>query len=68
MRERRITSGSWAFYEIVGEVCADARDLELGMQLSGIGSAWMDDVSLVFAAPGSVLLPKTSQPIELQTK
>ena len=68
MSERRITDGDWAFYEIVGDVCADAHDLELGMQLSGTGAAWLDDASLVFAAPGSVLLPKMNQTLELQTK
>ena len=42
MSERRINSGDWAFYEITGDVCADAYDLELGMQLWGSGVAWMD--------------------------
>ena len=58
MSERRITTGDWAFYEITGEVCADAHDLELGMQLWGSGIVWTDDASLVFAGPGSALIPK----------
>lgn len=58
MNERRITGGDWAFYEITGDVCADARDLELGMQLWGSGSAWMDDASLMFANSAAELLPK----------
>jgi hypothetical protein len=68
MSERRITNGDWVFYEIVGDVCADAHDLELGMQLWGSGAAWMDDASLVFARPGPMLLPKTTQNIELPKK
>jgi hypothetical protein len=58
MSERRITGGDWAFYEITGEVCADAHDLELGVQLWGSGAAWADDATLVFAGPGADLLPK----------
>jgi hypothetical protein len=68
MSDRRITNGDWVFYEIVGDVCADAHDLELGMQLWGSGTAWMDDASVVFAAPGSVLLPKITETIELPKK
>jgi len=48
MADRPITSEEWTFYEITGNVCPDAKDLELGMQLWGDGSAWMDDVSLSF--------------------
>jgi hypothetical protein len=61
MAERRITAGEWAYYEIAGDVCKDANDLELGMQLWGTGSAWLDDVSLDFSGPGSNLVPKTPQ-------
>jgi beta-lactamase regulating signal transducer with metallopeptidase domain/ketosteroid isomerase-like protein len=61
MEDRPITSGQWSFYEITGTVCPDAVDLELGMQLWGDGSAWLDDASLSFsgqaqpfaATPGS---------------
>src|SRR6516165_6941262 len=49
MAARPITSGQWTFYEITGTVCPDAINLELGMQLWGDGSAWMDDASLSFA-------------------
>jgi hypothetical protein len=61
MADRRITSADWVFYEITGEVCSDAHDLELGMQLWGSGSAWLDDVSLEFSEPGSGALNKTLQ-------
>ena len=58
MSDRRISSGNWAFYEITGDVCADAANLEIGMQLWGTGNAWLDDASLVFAESGAALLPK----------
>jgi hypothetical protein len=58
MSERRIISGDWAFYEITGQVCADAANLEIGMQLWGTGNAWLDDASLVFAGSDAALLPK----------
>ncbi len=61
MSERRVTSGEWKFYEITGVVCVDAVDLELGMQLWGSGTAWADESSLVFMAPGSPLLPNVIQ-------
>ena len=54
MADRPITSAQWTFYEITGVVCPDARDLELGMQLWGDGSAWMDQVSLSFANGNSL--------------
>ena len=49
MEDRPITSGQWSFYEITGSVCPDAVDLELGMQLWGDGSAWLDEASLSFS-------------------
>jgi hypothetical protein len=58
MSERRINNGDWAIYEITGDVCADAYDLELGVQLWRNGSAWMDDASLVFANSAAGFLPK----------
>jgi hypothetical protein len=58
MSDRRITSEDWAFYEITGDVCADAANLEIGMQLWGTGNAWLDDASLVFVGSGAALLPK----------
>jgi len=58
MSDRRITSDGWAFYEITGDVCADAANLEIGMQLWGAGNAWLDDASLVFARSSAALLPK----------
>ncbi len=58
MSDRRIVSEDWAFYEITGEVCADAANLEIGMQLWGTGNAWLDDASLEFVESGAALLPK----------
>ena len=63
MTERRITTGEWMFFDITGEVCSDAHDLELGLQRWGSGAAWMDDASLAFGA--SALLPKLTRTIEL---
>jgi hypothetical protein len=50
MEDRPITSGQWTLYKITGNVCPDAIDLELGMQLWGDGISWMDDASLSFTA------------------
>jgi hypothetical protein len=49
MTDRRVTSGEWAYYEITGPVCAEADNIEPGLQLRGSGVAWVDDVTLVFA-------------------
>jgi hypothetical protein len=44
MYDRPITSKQWNYYEIVAPVDKDARDIELGMQLHGKGSAWIDRI------------------------
>lgn len=46
MADRPITSAQWNFYQITADACDDAVDLEVGMQLWGDGSAWIDDASL----------------------
>jgi hypothetical protein len=50
MSNRPITSKDWTFYEIVGLVDKEARDIEFGLQLHGKGSAWIDRVTLNFYA------------------
>jgi hypothetical protein len=52
------------YYEIDGEVCKDAANIELGMQLLGGGKAWLDDTSLTFGEAGSSLVPKTTSRLE----
>jgi hypothetical protein len=44
-----ITSEKWANYQIKGVVDADARDIELGVQIRGQGKAWIDNASLQFS-------------------
>jgi C-terminal processing protease CtpA/Prc len=46
MGDRPITSPTWAFYEIVGKIDADAESINVGMMLVGSGKAWIDAVSL----------------------
>ena len=46
MGDRPITSGEWQFYEIVGDVEADAKTLNFGMIFYGRGKAYLDDVSV----------------------
>jgi len=46
-----ITYGRWLFYEIAAPIESDSRDIEFGMQLIGPGSAWIDNVSVVFGKP-----------------
>ena len=47
MHDRPIVSATWADYEIVGDVDADARALTLGVMFTaGTGRVFVDDVSL----------------------
>ena len=46
-----ITYGRWLVYEIAAPIESDSRDIEFGMQLIGPGSAWIDNVSIVFGKP-----------------
>jgi hypothetical protein len=52
MGSHPITAGAWATYEIQAPIDPDARDIEFGMQLIGRGAAWIDNVSMDFAAIG----------------
>ena len=47
MDDRPIQSGTWQYYEIVGDIDDDATVVNIGMMLIGKGKAWLDDVSLV---------------------
>ncbi len=46
MGDRPIRSAEWAYYETAGDVASDAELLNVGMMLSGAGSAWLDDVTI----------------------
>jgi len=46
MADRPIRDASWAEYEIVGEVAADAEEVFFGGFLKGHGAAYFDDFSL----------------------
>ena len=46
MDNRPIRSAEWAYYEITGDVAADAEVLNIGMMLNQEGSAWLDDVTV----------------------
>src|SRR5262249_50309734 len=43
-----VTSNIWRTYEITGPVAGDAHDIEFGLQLSGQGQAWFDNVTLEY--------------------
>jgi len=45
MHDRPITSGSWKYYEIIGDIDQDAYTINIGMILIGKGRAWLDHVS-----------------------
>jgi C-terminal processing protease CtpA/Prc len=47
MQNRLIRASEWTYYEIAGDVAADATRLNIGMMLQQEGTAWLDDVSLV---------------------
>lgn len=51
MGTRMIRASDWAYYEITGNVAADATDLNIGMMLQREGTAWLDDVTLVTSDP-----------------
>jgi hypothetical protein len=44
-----VTSSAWSFYEIHAPIAQGAEDIEFGMQLIGLGSAWIDNISMNFA-------------------
>jgi hypothetical protein len=46
MEDRPITSKEWKYYEIVAPVDKEGRDVELGLQLHGVGAAWIDRIFL----------------------
>lgn len=46
MSDRPITSSSWAFYEITGDVANDAESINVGCMLVGVGKAYIDAASI----------------------
>jgi hypothetical protein len=46
MGDRPITSPTWAYYDIAGNIDNDAQTINFGMLLAGSGKAWIDSVSL----------------------
>lgn len=46
MFDRPIKTAAWEYYEIVGDVAADAETLLVGLLLTGQGKVWIDDASL----------------------
>ncbi|MBS1715196.1 MAG: peptidase S41 [Armatimonadetes bacterium] len=46
MGDRPVRTSTWAFYEIVGDVAADAESVNFGMLMVGSGSAFLDAASL----------------------
>lgn len=49
MGDHPITATAWSPYEIQAPIPLDAQDIEFGIQLFGKGTAWIDNISLVFA-------------------
>jgi C-terminal processing protease CtpA/Prc len=46
MDNRPIRATTWTYYEIAGDIAADAETLNFGMMLQQEGVAWLDDVSI----------------------
>lgn len=46
MGDRPITNSTWEYYEIVGDIAADAKYINFGLMLIKSGSVWFDDVAL----------------------
>lgn len=49
MGDHPIVSGDWALYEIRAPIANDAYHMEFGMQLIGLGAAWIDRISMEYA-------------------
>ena len=50
MGDHPITASAWSSYRIQVPIDPDARDIEFGIQLIGKGTAWIDNISMNFAA------------------
>jgi hypothetical protein len=48
MGDHPVSSPIWSVYQIHAPIAPDARDIELGLQVVGQGTAWIDDISVVF--------------------
>ena len=48
---RPIKSAAWSVYELHINIDVFAEDISVGLQLTGQGAAWIDNVSLDFAKP-----------------
>lgn len=46
MENRPIQNGEWKYYDIVGNVDAEATAMRVGLILAGKGKAWIDDATL----------------------
>jgi hypothetical protein len=46
-----VDSGEWRLYELRAQVPADARAMRIGVQASGAGRTWLDDVSFEIVDP-----------------
>src|SRR6185369_3903272 len=46
MDDHPTRSDKWAYFEIVGQIDADAEKVNIGMILVGTGKAWIDDVTV----------------------
>jgi len=54
MGDHPITTTAGSAYQIQAPIAADARDVEFGLQLVGRGTAWIDNISMVYTARGSM--------------
>jgi hypothetical protein len=50
MGDHPITASAWTSYQLQAPIAPDARDIEFGVQLIGKGAAWIDNISMNFAA------------------
>ena len=62
MADRPIQSDTWQYYDIVGDVEPDAKQIMLGMHVSGQGEGFFDDVS--FTVVGNEVAT-TAKPLNL---
>ena len=64
MDNRPIRGKTWGDYEIVGDVAKDAELIVLGIIVSGIVPAWIDDVSLRIEGDAPATTAEAPRPLE----
>ena len=63
MSDRPIRDGQWRYYEIVGDIDADALRINIGLMIQGEAQAWLDDVSFDIVAKATPVEIEPPRPL-----